>query len=82
MMNGCSSKVILASCLLEIVIIILPAILICYTICKRGEMDYFDAMAIMKTVMVFVSLVLVVSAAFVVQIFHGLDLEHLIKQKE
>ncbi len=85
LMNGCSLSMILVPCLLEIAVILFPAVLLGKYILTSGELSvgqYFRAGPIMQAVYVLMGLAFLVGAAFLAYLMRGVDTEHLIRQKD
>ncbi len=82
LMNGCSLGMILLSCLLEIVVILLPSFLISRYIFTNQFLGYYHIDVIMKGVCGFVGMAFLTGAGFIVFLMRGVDTEHLIRQKE
>ena len=82
LMNGCSVKMILASCLIEIAVILLPAFLISNRVFSVIGDGVFHVDVVMRNVICFILVIFLVSAGFVTYMLRGVDTEYLIKQKE
>lgn len=80
--NGCSLGMILVSCLLEIVVILLPGILLSRYLFTVENMCYYNMDEILRMVYTFTGVVFWVGGIFVAVILKGVDTEHLLRQKE
>ncbi|MCI8307604.1 MAG: hypothetical protein HFH14_06090, partial [Lachnospiraceae bacterium] len=83
LMNGCSLWMILASWLLELLVIVLPSLCLCRIIFVQRNFG-FEAQVgnILNTAYGIIGLVFVLGAIMISVIFRGIDLEKYIKGKE
>ena len=83
LMNGCSLSMILLPCLMEIAVILVPAIFIGrYVFLSADNMGSFPVEATVRVVYFFVGIAFLAGAAFITYLMRGVDTEHLIRQKE
>lgn len=85
LMNGCSLSMILIPCLLEIVVILVPAIIIGRYVLTGGQSMvgyYFRSGPIMQAVCLMIGTAFFVGAVFLAYLMRGVDTEHLIRQKD
>lgn len=85
LMNGCSLSMILVPCLLEVAVILAPAIIIGRYVLTGGQDNvayYFRAGPIMQAICIMIGVAFLVGAAFLLHLMRGVDTEHLIRQKD
>lgn len=82
LMNGCSISMIMASCLIEIALILLPSVLVCRYIFITKNIGYCYKDVIMQVACGFAGLVFVAGAALIILLMRGVDTEHLVRQKD
>lgn len=82
LMNGCGIKMILSTCLLEVALIICPALLISRCLFSVSNFGYYNFYALFQVVYLLVGVTYLIGAGFVIYIFRGVDIEHLIRRKE
>lgn len=81
LMNGCSLSMILLPCLLEIALILLPAIFVSrYVFTLDNVGVQFEI--ILRTAYCIVGVAFIIGAAFVTYLMRGVDTERLIRQKD
>ncbi len=82
LMNGCSLSMILVPCLLEIAVILFPAVVIGRYVLPAAAVSYFRAGPIMQAVYIMIGAAFLVGAASLVYLMRGVDTEHLIRQRD
>lgn len=81
LMNGCSVGMILLPCLLETVVILLPALLVCRWVFINVGMDT-NIQAIMRAGYCVVGISFLLSTVFLVFLMKGVNTEYLIRRKD
>jgi len=82
LMNGCDVKLILSTCLIEIALILAPSLLVSKWLFSIDNVGYYKIDALLNVVCLFVGVIYIVGAIFVLYVFRGVDIEHLIRGKE
>ncbi len=84
LMNGCSLGMILMPCLLEVAVILAPAIIIgrCIFTSEQISGQYFRAGPIMQAAYIMIGVAFLVGAGALIYLMRGVDTEHLIRQKD
>ncbi len=84
LMNGCSLGMILIPCLLEVAVILAPAIIIGRYIFTSEQISgqYFRAGPIMQAAYIMIGVAFLVGAGALIYLMRGVDTEHLIRQKD
>ena len=82
LMNGCSLSMILVPCLLEIAVILFPAVVIGRYVFPAAAVYYFRAGPIMQAVYIMIGAAFLVGATFLAYLMRGVDTEHLIRQRD
>lgn len=85
LMNGCSLGMILVPCLLEIAVILAPAIVIGRYVLTGGKDMvgwYFRAGPILQAACLMIGAAFLVGAGVLVYLMRGVDTEHLIRQRD
>lgn len=82
LMNGCPAGVLLAPCLLEIALILLPAVLASRYVFTLDGVGGSGTGVILGTAYGLAGGAFLVGAGFLLYLMRGVDLEHLIRQKE
>lgn len=85
LMNGCSLSMILVPCLLEVAVILAPAIVIGRYVLTGGQSMvgwYYRAGPIMQAVYIMIGAAFLVGAGALTYLMRGVDTEHLIRQKD
>lgn len=82
LLNGCSVSMILVSYLIEIALILLPAVFVCRYILIVKSIWAFHESAILNFIYLFTILVFAGGSVFVTLLMRGVDAEHLIRQKD
>lgn len=85
LMNGCSLSMILVPCLLEVAVILAPAIVIGRYVLTGGKDTvgyYFRSGPIMQAACLMIGAAFLVGAGVLVYLMRGVDTEHLIRQKD
>lgn len=81
-MNGCSLQMILLPCLLEIAVVLAPAIFVCRYIYSEKNIVYVNNDMVFRVTGCFVGLAFLVGAVFVTCLLKGVDTEKLMRQKD
>ncbi len=82
LVNGCPISAIIMSYLLEIAVIMLPAVLICRYVFSEENIEFINRNVILSAVYGFAELAFLIGTIFIIFIMHGVDTEHLIRRKE
>ncbi len=84
LINGCSLTMILLPCLLEIAIILLPAIFFSRYVFTDNNLGGvgIDTEFILRTAYTMVGIAFLIGAAFVLWLMRGVDTERLVRQKD
>ena len=82
LMNGCSLGMILVPCLLEVAVILLPAICLGRYVFSVEIVGEFPVEVTVRVVYLFTGAAYLVGAAFLAYLMRGVDTEHLIRQKD
>lgn len=83
LMNGCSLSLIMVPCLVEVAVILIPAALLGrYAFLSADNMGSFPVEATVRVVYVFVGAAFLVGAGFITYLMRGVDVEHLMRQKD
>ncbi len=82
LMNGCSLGMILIPCLLEIAVILLPAVFVGRFVFTVENMGVLPVEVTVRAVYIFAGAAFLAGAGFLVYLLCGVDTEQLIRQKE
>ncbi len=82
LMNGCSISMILIPYLIEIALILLPAVLVCRYILIVHKIWDFNESVILNFIYIFSVFVFAGGSIFITLLMRGVDTEHLIRHKD
>lgn len=81
-MNGCSMGMILIPYLLEIAVVLAPAVVLCGNIFSEENIEYVNEDVIAGVMGCFIGLALLIGTVFVICLLKGVDTEQLMRQKD
>lgn len=82
LMNGCSLSMILIPCLLEVAVILLPAVFVGRTVFTVENMGVLPVEVTVRAIYPLAGAAFLVGAGFLTYLMRGVDTEQLIRQKE
>jgi hypothetical protein len=82
LMNGCSLWMIVLPCLIEIAVILIPAVLVCQYLFTYDDAGGTNINVVLQTAYRFAGLTFLVGAIGLMFLMKGVDTEHLIRQKD
>ncbi len=81
-MNGCSLGMILFPYLLEIAVVLSPAVILCRRIFSEENIEYVKEDVIFRVTGCFIGLAFLIGTVFVICLLRGVDTEQLMREKE